>query len=491
MPRRSDPPPRPSAASTRTSCSGASSTSWRSSGPSPATRSGSTPWMSGPMGSGHRRSRSMAGSPATRVSPSAGTSCPTTRPTARRCGSSPSRPRSSWSSRRRTCSTPRPICGSPSSAGGGRRDTRFRSVAEAFEEELLAFHALVVDGTAPKAGIVEGRADIVTSQRIIARRAAADRPAGRDRGAGLTERTIVHLVPHTHWDREWYEPFQIFRMRLVALVDQLLERMERDPRLRFTLDGQAATVDDYLEVRPDAEPLIRRLIAEGRLAIGPWQILLDEFLVSGETIIRNLEFGWARAEALGRAMPVGYLPDMFGHIAQMPQILQRAGIERAVVWRGVPEVDRLQHLPLVRAGRLGGRDRVPGRWLWQRRLPVRRPGPPRLEAGRLPDRQRRRSTASARCSPCTAPTTRSPPLAWPTSSTPSTPRDDGIEVRLETLADYAARPEPDDRPFPTLDRGAALGRPGQHADGRQLRADRPARPPRVAWNASSSATPSH
>ena len=55
--------------------------------------------------------------------------------------------------------------------GDGRRDTRFRSVAEAFEEELLAFHRLVMDGTAPKAGIVEGRADIVTSQRIIARRA--------------------------------------------------------------------------------------------------------------------------------------------------------------------------------------------------------------------------------------------------------------------------------------------------------------------------------
>ena len=125
-------------------------------------------------------------------------------------------------------------------------------------------------------------------------------------------------------------------MRLVELIDQLLERMDGDDRLRFTLDGQAATVDDYLEVRPEAEPLIRRLIAEGRLAIGPWQILLDEFLVSGETIIRNLEAGWARAEALGSAMPVGYLPDMFGHIAQMPQNLQRAGIRHAVVWRGVP-----------------------------------------------------------------------------------------------------------------------------------------------------------
>ncbi|HYM84638.1 MAG TPA: alpha-mannosidase, partial [Candidatus Dormibacteraeota bacterium] len=156
----------------------------------------------------------------------------------------------------------------------------------------------------------------------------------------MSERCVIHLVPHTHWDREWYQPFQTFRMRLVELVDQLLARMEVDERLRFTLDGQVATIDDYLEVRPEAEPLLRRLIAEGRLAIGPWQILMDEFLVSGETIVRNLRLGWRRAEALGGAMPVGYLPDMFGHVAQMPQILRRAGIERAVVWRGVPaEID--------------------------------------------------------------------------------------------------------------------------------------------------------
>ncbi|MEO5918296.1 MAG: alpha-mannosidase [Candidatus Limnocylindrales bacterium] len=152
----------------------------------------------------------------------------------------------------------------------------------------------------------------------------------------MSKPAIVHLVPHTHWDREWYQPFQTFRRRLVELIDQLLATMDADPRMRFTLDGQAATVDDYLEVRPEAEPLIRRLIAERRLAIGPWQILMDEFLVSGETIVRNLEYGWARAEALGGAMRVGYLPDMFGHIAQMPQILRRAGIDSAVVWRGVP-----------------------------------------------------------------------------------------------------------------------------------------------------------
>ena len=154
-------------------------------------------------------------------------------------------------------------------------------------------------------------------------------------------RTIVHLVPHTHWDREWYQPFQVFRMRLVELVDQLLATMDADPRLRFTLDGQVATVDDYLEIRPQARPQIERLVREGRLAIGPWQILMDEFLISGETIVRNLELGWHAALRLGDVMPIGYLPDMFGHVAQMPQILRRAGIEDAVVWRGVPAaIDR-------------------------------------------------------------------------------------------------------------------------------------------------------
>lgn len=116
----------------------------------------------------------------------------------------------------------------------------------------------------------------------------------------------------------------------------MLARIERDPGFAFTLDGQLATVDDYLELRPEAEPLLRRLIAEGRLTIGPWQTLVDEFLVSGETTVRNLEAGWERAEEFGTPMAVGYLPDAFGHIAQMPQILRAAGIEHAVVWRGVP-----------------------------------------------------------------------------------------------------------------------------------------------------------
>lgn len=152
----------------------------------------------------------------------------------------------------------------------------------------------------------------------------------------------VHVVPHTHWDREWYVPFPTFRARLVDLLDDLLPRLERDPSFaHFLLDGQMAVVDDYLAVRPGADGALRRLAASGRLAMGPWYVLMDEFLVSGETIVRDLQLGIERATAFGGPMEVGYLPDMFGHVAQMPQILRQAGFDHTVVWRGVPAaVDR-------------------------------------------------------------------------------------------------------------------------------------------------------
>ncbi|MDG4825060.1 glycoside hydrolase family 38 C-terminal domain-containing protein [Asanoa sp. WMMD1127] len=153
----------------------------------------------------------------------------------------------------------------------------------------------------------------------------------------MTGPAEIIVVPHTHWDREWYEPFQRFRLRLVALLDDVFDRMERDPRQRFTLDGQLAAVDDYLEVRPERREQVIALVKAGRLAVGPWQILLDEFLCSGENIVRNLERGLRRSAELGGAMPVGYLPDMFGHIAQMPQILVGAGLAHACVFRGAPQ----------------------------------------------------------------------------------------------------------------------------------------------------------
>ncbi|MDG0810244.1 glycoside hydrolase family 38 N-terminal domain-containing protein [Cohnella rhizosphaerae] len=101
----------------------------------------------------------------------------------------------------------------------------------------------------------------------------------------------IHLVSHTHWDREWYLPFETFRFRLVGLIDRLLDTMERQPGYRFHLDGQTIVLEDYLELRPERRDALKRLVSEGRLSIGPWYVLMDEFLVSGESILRNLEEG--------------------------------------------------------------------------------------------------------------------------------------------------------------------------------------------------------
>ncbi len=147
----------------------------------------------------------------------------------------------------------------------------------------------------------------------------------------------VHVLPHTHWDREWYDPFPAFRMRLVELLDELLPRLEHDVDFaHFQLDGQMAVVDDYLAVRPEAAERLRSLNTAGRISMGPWYVLPDEFLVSGETLVRDLQLGFRTAERFGGAMQIGYLPDMFGHIAAMPQLLNLFGIRDAVVWRGVP-----------------------------------------------------------------------------------------------------------------------------------------------------------
>ncbi|MGH3117759.1 MAG: hypothetical protein ACRDQ2_11755 [Gaiellales bacterium] len=147
----------------------------------------------------------------------------------------------------------------------------------------------------------------------------------------------VHLVAHTHWDREWYLPFEDFRDKLVHAIDLLLEILEAEDGLtHFHLDGQTAMIDDYLAVRPERQGEVARHVKSGRLSCGPWVTLADCFLVSGESICRNLEAGMTRASELGAVTKIGYLPDQFGHVGQMPQILVNAGIAAAVTWRGIP-----------------------------------------------------------------------------------------------------------------------------------------------------------
>ena len=153
------------------------------------------------------------------------------------------------------------------------------------------------------------------------------------------------LVSHTHWDRAWYCTFQEYRIRLVRLVDRLLDILERDPDFPvFMLDGQMSVLEDYLEARPERAAQLQKLCQSGRIQVGPWYVLADEFLVSPESLVRNLMIGRKMGEPYGGVMSIGYVPDGFGHIAQLPQILRGFGIDNAFFWRGMgTEGDRLDH----------------------------------------------------------------------------------------------------------------------------------------------------
>ena len=163
--------------------------------------------------------------------------------------------------------------------------------------------------------------------------AAAPGPAAAAPASGAPR--LAFVVSHTHWDREWYLPFHRFRVRLLDIVGQVLDALERGGDFRhFLLDGQAIVLEDYLALRPGDEDRIRRHVQAGRLSIGPWYVLPDEFLISSEATVRNLLVGHQVCGRFGAVQKVGYMPDSFGHVAQVPQILQRAGIDSFIYTRG-------------------------------------------------------------------------------------------------------------------------------------------------------------
>lgn len=142
------------------------------------------------------------------------------------------------------------------------------------------------------------------------------------------------LVSHFHWDREWYRSFEVFRGRLIDAVDAVLDLLGTDPGFRFVLDGQAIVLEDYLAVRPQRRDEIVAGLHAGRLAAGPWYVQPDSLLPAGETHVRNLLLGRQVAGALGPVSAVGYVPDSFGHPAQLPQLLAGFGLDPFIYWRG-------------------------------------------------------------------------------------------------------------------------------------------------------------
>lgn len=147
----------------------------------------------------------------------------------------------------------------------------------------------------------------------------------------------AHVISHTHWDREWYKPFQGFRFYLIKVIDDVLDMIATNPEYRyFHLDGQTVMLEDYAQIRPERVPELKERIREGRILIGPWYDLSDLFIVDGESLVRNVQFGLQLCKEWGGdPMPMNYSVDLFGHSSQMPQIFAGFGIREGTLFRGV------------------------------------------------------------------------------------------------------------------------------------------------------------
>lgn len=152
----------------------------------------------------------------------------------------------------------------------------------------------------------------------------------------MKKQVIAYL--HTHWDREWYREFEVFRLRLLRVFDNVLEMLENNKIPSFYFDGQVSALLDYLEIRPEKEELVRKFIAEKKLYIGPCYTLVDEFLTDKTVFEKNLEIGLKISKDFGCTDFIGYLADTFGHSQNIPKIFKDFGIDKCVVWRGCGDI---------------------------------------------------------------------------------------------------------------------------------------------------------
>lgn len=146
----------------------------------------------------------------------------------------------------------------------------------------------------------------------------------------------IHVVAHTHWDREWYFSDNEAFIQFSYHMDEVIYALENGELDYYYLDGQLSILDDYLKVYPNQETKIKELVEGNKLFIGPWYTQMDEFVVAGESVVKNLQIGIDMSKRLGGHTALGYLPDSFGQGKDMPKIYNGFGIEDAVFWRGMP-----------------------------------------------------------------------------------------------------------------------------------------------------------
>jgi alpha-mannosidase len=150
------------------------------------------------------------------------------------------------------------------------------------------------------------------------------------------ERKTIHVISNSHWDREWGYPFEETRLLLLKFMDELLDLLDSDSEFHsFTMDSQTLCVEDYLELRPEKRATIEKHVKSGRLIVGPWYSLPEEYIVNGESLVRNLVVGHKVAQSYGKVCKVGYTPFSYGQTSQMPQIYNGFDIDTIIFYRGI------------------------------------------------------------------------------------------------------------------------------------------------------------
>ncbi|MEN8254918.1 MAG: hypothetical protein ABFR33_05550, partial [Verrucomicrobiota bacterium] len=147
----------------------------------------------------------------------------------------------------------------------------------------------------------------------------------------------IKIVSNTHWDREFRRSFEKTRRRLLDMMDTTLDILEKDPKYHsYTMDGHSIMIDDYLEMRPERREQVERFIHQGRLVVGPWYTLPEQFSISHEALIRNLVWGRKTVEKYGgQCGTVSYTPSSWGQTGQLPQILADFGLDKMMFYRGI------------------------------------------------------------------------------------------------------------------------------------------------------------
>lgn len=150
------------------------------------------------------------------------------------------------------------------------------------------------------------------------------------------KKQIIHYVPHTHWDKEWYKTYEEFRVKFIKYFREILDVLEHNDNFdHFMFDAQSSIIDDYLEIYPNERKRLKKLIGSKKLLVGPWYTLPDNYLSNGESLVRNLLIGSNLSDEFGHNQNICYIPDSFGQCDQMPQIIEDANLKGAVVWRGI------------------------------------------------------------------------------------------------------------------------------------------------------------